>query len=150
MSIKASKSTADTCLHCRHLYRANKTFWTLAVDTCTPRVLIFKIGTIHPHELNERFWFISSLHSFCSCPAWADKSGDFSPFHSMVYVYVHLPPLIHLAPPPCLLIGFKNSKWLTYFCILLCIIMHFSSLLCKFTRFSIFSFSLTKGQCSKR
>ena len=40
----------------------------------------------------------------------------FSPFH-------HLP-LIHFAPPLRLLIDFKNSKKLTYFCILLCINMH--------------------------
>ena len=30
----------------------------------------------------------------------------------------------HCAPPPRLLIDIKNNKWLTYFYILLCIIMH--------------------------
>ena len=34
-------------------------------------------------------------------------------------MFIHLP-LIHFAPPPRLLIDFKNGKWLTYFCILLC------------------------------
>ena len=56
--------------------------------------LIFKIGTIYLHGLNERFSFIWSIHSFCFCPACADKSGDFSPFHSIVYV--HLPPTYSL------------------------------------------------------
>ena len=47
--------------------------------------LIFKIGTIHPHGLNEQFCFIWSLHSCCFCLVCADKSSDFSPLHSMVY-----------------------------------------------------------------
>ena len=63
-------------------------------------------------------------------------------------------PRIHFEPPPRLLIDFKNSKWLTYFCILLCICYCFShligllsvtwlSLLYKFTRFlNLFSVSL--------
>ena len=55
--------------------------------------LIFKIGTSHPHGLNERFSFIWSLHSFCFCSACADKSGE-SPFHSIVYV--HPPPTYSL------------------------------------------------------
>ena len=40
-----------------------------------------------------------------------------------LFIFIHLP-LIHFVPPPRLLIDFKNSKWLTYFCILLYIIMH--------------------------
>ena len=68
-------------------------------------------------------------------------------------MFIHLP-LIYFAPPPCLLIDFKNSKWLPYFCILLCICYCFShligllsvtwlSLLYKFTRFfCLFSVSL--------
>ena len=58
-------------------------------------VSFFKIGlTIHPHGLNEWFSFIWSLHSFCFSVqyACADKSGDFSPFHSIVYVH---PPLAY-------------------------------------------------------
>ena len=43
---------------------------------------IFKIGTIHPNGFNERFSFIGSLH----IPACVDKSGDVSPFHSIVNV----------------------------------------------------------------
>ena len=44
---------------------------------------------------------------------------DFSPFHSGVYVH---PPQTY---SPRLLIDFKNSwKWLSYFCILLCITTH--------------------------
>ena len=64
-----------------------------AVATCSHRGPIFKIGTIHPHGLNERFLKIS-FHSFCFCPACADKSGDCSPFHSIVYV--HQPPTYSL------------------------------------------------------
>ena len=54
--------------------------------------LVFKIGTIHPHGLNEQFSFylITFLHSFRFCPARVDKSVDFSPFHTIVYV--HPPP----------------------------------------------------------
>ena len=62
-------------------------------------------------------------------------------------MFIHLP-LIHFTPPPCLLVDFKNSKWLTYFCILLCICYCFSHLigllsvtwlllLYKFTQFFI-------------
>ena len=85
--------------------------------------LIFKIGTIHPHGLNEWFSFIwsLSLHSFCFCLAMADKSVDFSPFHS-IFMLIDLS-LIHFAHPPCLLIDFKNSKWLTVY-LFLHIIMH--------------------------
>ena len=43
-------------------------------------------------------------------------------------MFIHLP-LIYFAPPPRLLIDFKNSKWLTYFCILLCICYCFSHLI---------------------
>ena len=64
-----------------------------------------------------------------------------------LFMFIHLP-LILFAPPPHWLIDFKNSKWLTYFCILLCICYCFShliallavtwsSLLYKFTRFLI-------------
>ena len=42
--------------------------------------------------------------------------------------FIHLP-LIHFASPPRLLIDFKNSKWLTYFGILLCICYCFSHLI---------------------
>ena len=84
-------------------------------------------------------------------------------------MFIHLP-LIHFAPLPRLLIDFKNSNWLTYFCILLCICYCFShligllyvtwlSFLYKFTlsheyKFTLshdylsyinFCFSLTKG-----
>ena len=63
-----------------------------------------------------------------------------------LFMFIHLP-LIHLAPPPRLLIDFKS----TYFCILLCICYCFShlisllsvrwlSLLYKFTRFLKFIF----------
>ena len=65
-----------------------------------------------------------------------------------MFMFIHLP-LILFAPPPRLLIDFKNSKWLTYFCILLCICYCLShliglfsvtwlSLLFKFTRFFIY------------
>ena len=68
-----------------------------------------------------------SLHSFYFCLARADKSFDFSPF-TPLFMLIHLP-LIHFAPPPRLLIDFKNSNWLTYFCILLCICYCFSHLI---------------------
>ena len=71
--------------------------------------LILKIGTIHTHGLNE--W---SLHSLK-----AVTSHLFTPF----FMFVHLA-LIDFPPPPRLPIDFKNSKWLTYSCILLCITMH--------------------------
>ena len=110
--------------------------------------LIFKIGTIHPHGLNERFSFIWSLiHCFCFCLACADKSSDFSPFHSIVYV--HPPPTYSLCASASFTDRLKNSKWLTHFCILLCICYCFSQLiglfsvtwsflLYKFTRFILF------------
>ena len=64
--------------------------------------------------------------------------------------FIHLP-LIHFALPPRLLIDFKNSKWVTYFGILLCICYCFShligllsvtwlSLIYKFTRCFYFFF----------
>ena len=122
--------------------------------------LIFKIGTIHPHGLNERFSFIWS-HLFIVFifvqQGWtkALTSHLFTP----LFMFIHLP-LIYFVPLPRLLIDFKNSKWLTYFCILLCIYcfshliglrsVTWLSLLYKFTCFLfIFCFSLTKGQCSK-
>ena len=43
-----------------------------------------------------------------------------SHFFTSLFVFIHLQ-LIHFALPPRLLIDFKNSKWLIYFCILLCI-----------------------------
>ena len=63
-------------------------------------------------------------------------------------LFIHQP-LILSAPPPRLLIDFKNRKRLTYFCILLCICYCFSHLigifsvtwlspLYKFTRFFIY------------
>ena len=65
-----------------------------------------------------------------------------------LFMFIHLP-LIHFGPPPRFLIDFKNSKWLTYFCTLLCICYCFShliglhsvtwlSLFYKFTRFFIY------------
>ena len=121
--------------------------------------LIFKIGTIHPHGLNERFSFIWShlfIVSVFVQQGWtkALTSHLFTPpFHShlftfSLFMFIHLP-LIYFATPPRLLIDFKNSKWLTYLCILLCICYCFShliglrsvtwlSLLYKFTRFSIY------------
>ena len=81
-----------------------------------------------------------------------------------LFMFIHLP-LIHIAPR--LLIDFKNSKRFTYFCILLCIIMHL--LLCVSPDWLIFChmiishvnslnllfvcsfcFSLANGQCLKR
>ena len=72
--------------------------------------LIFKIGTIHPHELNERFSFIWShlfLVSVFVQQGWtkALTSHLFTP----LFMFIHLP-LIYFAPPPRLLIDFKNSK----------------------------------------
>ena len=63
-------------------------------------------------------------------------------------MFIHLP-LIHFAPLPRLLIDFKNSNWLTYFCILLCInvsltwLAYFLS--CDYLSYINFCFSLTKG-----
>ena len=105
------------------------------------------------------FYLIISLHSFYFCLARADKSVDFSPF-TPLFMFVHLP-LIHFAPLPRLLIDFKNSKWLTYFCIYYAFVIvsltwlaYFLShdyLSYKFTRFFIYFLFLIlkKGQCSK-
>ena len=110
----------------------------------------------HLHRLHQQFSFICSLHSFCFCIAWVDKSGDFSLYHFIVCV--HPPPTyIYFVSPPCLLIDFKNSKWFITFA-LLCICYCFSHLIglfsvtwlfflyYKFTRFLfILCFSLMKG-----
>ena len=98
--------------------------------------LMFKIGTIHPHGLNERFSFIWSLHSFCFCPACAYESGDFSPFHSIVYMFIHLP-LIHFAPPrlvywSALKIANDLPIFVSYYA-LLCICYCFSHLIGLFS-----------------
>ena len=77
-----------------------------------------KFVLFHPFLLFSQFLFLSSkggqkrwlltfsLH--CSC--------SFTSHYSF-------------PPPPRLLIDFKNSKWLTYFCILLCICYCFSHLI---------------------
>ena len=62
-----------------------------------------------------------------------------------LFMFIHLP-LIYFAPPPCLPIDFKNSKWLTYFYLFCYCFSHliglrsvtWLSLLYKFTRFSIY------------
>ena len=80
-----------------------------------------------------------------------------SHFFTLLFMFIHLT-LIYFVPPPRLLIDFKNSKLLTYFCILLCIIMHllFHSsdwlIFCHMiiSLMIIFCFSLTKGERSKR
>ena len=91
------------------------------------------------------------------CPEWSFNRWDSqsiwtkaltSHLFTPLFMFIHLP-LIYFPPPPRLLIDFKNSKWLTYFCISLCICYCFShliglrsitwlSLLYKFTRFSIY------------
>ena len=45
-----------------------------------------------------------------------------------LFIFIHFP-LIYFAPSARLLIDFKNSEWLTYFCILLCICYCFSHLI---------------------
>ena len=85
-----------TSLHVvRHFNTANHSISDIKVCEISPypvvmiavkdrkNVSFLKIGTIHPHGLNERFSFIWSLHSFCFCPACANKSGDFSPLNSL-------------------------------------------------------------------
>ena len=57
-------------------------------------------------------YLIISFDSFCFCQARADKDVDFSPIFTTSFMFIHLP-LIHFAPPPRLLIDFKNSK-MTY------------------------------------
>ena len=145
----------------RHFNTANHSISNMKIYAISPisggndsrkrheKRLIFKIGTIHPHGLNERFFFIWS-HLFIVSDfvqqGWtkALTSHLFTP----LFMFIRLP-LIYFAPPLRLLIDFKNSKWLTYFCILLCICYCFShliglrsvtwlSLLYKFTRFSIY------------
>ena len=73
------------------------------------------------------FWLKSTRVSFpCkSRHLWvqhvvtkAATSHLFTPLFMFIYL-----PLIHFVLLPRLLIDFKNSKWLTYFCILLCILL---------------------------
>ena len=81
--------------------------------------VIFKIGTIHLHagSTNDFLLFDPFIVSIFVPHVWikAVTSHLFTP----LFMFIHLP-LIHFSPPPRLLIDFKNSKWLTYFCILLC------------------------------
>ena len=79
-----------------------------------------------------------------------------------LFMVIHLP-LIHFAPPPHLLIDFKNSKWLTYlitgmhnnnsycFSHLIGLYCHMIiTLIINWLGFLLtFCFSLTKGQRSK-
>ena len=99
--------------------------------------LIFKIGTIHSHGLNERFSFIWSIHIVSVFVQHVRTKALTSRLLTSLFMFIHLP-LIHFAPPPRLLIDFKNrfaifyripcyllfKNRLTYFCILLRIIMH--------------------------
>ena len=103
----------------------------------------------HPssHGLNERFSFIWSYPFIVSVFVQHGRTKAVtSHLFIQLFMFIHLP-LIHLAPPPRLLIDFKS----TYFCILLCICYCFShlisllsvrwlSLLYKFTRFLKFIF----------
>ena len=95
------------------------------------------------------------------------KKAVNSHLFTSLFMFIHLP-LIHFAPPPRLLIDFKNSKWLTYifasYYALLCIcycycFSHLISLLSvtdylayinSHFNFFILCFPLTKAQCSKR
>ena len=85
---------------CFFFIRRSRKMWlkiiVLMLKRCVNRslFLFFSLFFFLFFELNERFYFISSLHIFCFCPACADKSGDFSPFHSIVYV--HPPPTYSL------------------------------------------------------
>ena len=74
--------------------------------------LIFKIGTIHPLGLNERFSFIWSYPFIVSVFVQQGRTKALiMTFHlfTPLFMFIHLS-LIHFAPPPCLLIDFKNSK----------------------------------------
>ena len=128
-------------------------FKTLFINVSLSIPVIFCFSLTKANARNIRLYF----------PYW--QYTDFCwRWWRLTTMFIHLP-LIHFAPPPRLLIDFKNSKWLTYFCILLCIIMHLLLFLspdwltfCHViishinslgSRF-IFCFPLTKGQCSKR
>ena len=81
---------------------------TIAVKD-TKSVSFLKLEPFIPTDLtNDFLYLIIFLHSFFFCLARADKSVDFSPF-TPLFIFIHLP-LIHFAPPPRLLIDFKNSK----------------------------------------
>ena len=127
----------------RHVNTANHSISDIKVCAISPisggndsrkrheKCLILKIGTILPFGLNERFSFIWSLHSFCFCSACVRTNAVTSHLFTLLFMFIQLP-LIHFAPPPRLLIDFKNSKWLTYFCILLallCVCYCFSHLI---------------------
>ena len=80
------------------------------------------------------------LHNFCFCLARANKSGHLSLYITLLFVLIHLP-LLYFAALIRLLIDFKNSKWFTYFYILLCISMHLLLFLIRLV-FYLFSVSL--------
>ena len=111
--------------------------------------LIFKIGTIYPHYLNERFYFIWSFIVFVFVQHVQTKAV-ISYIFTPLFMSIQLP-LIHFACLPRLLIDFKSAKWLTYFWIWLYIIVHLLLfllykllfLLYKFTRFFIYFLSLS-------
>ena len=121
-SVKNNDVDKPVARHCNAANRSISDIEVYAIslisggnDSCKrhEKRLIFKIGTIHLHGLNERFPLIWSLHSFCFC---------------LARVFIHVP-LILFAPLPRLLINFKNRKWLlTYFCIYFCILSIFAPL----------------------
>ena len=92
---------------------------------------------IHPNRINERFSFHFISFHFVSFRLISSRLVSFHfiflssicgqkrlllTFFTPLFMFIRLL-LIHFAPPPLLLIDSKNSKWLTYFCILLCIII---------------------------
>ena len=52
------------------------------------------------------------FHPFLVVTIAEKDTKDFSPF-TLLFMFIHLP-LIHFAPPPRLLIDFKNRKWLLH------------------------------------
>ena len=123
-------------------------------------------------QINACILLRSSVASV-SIPFWFQKLFKFASSFSIAFnIYKHnnlllgtsiYIPLIHFALPPRLLIDFKNSKWLTFFCILyimhlvnspdwftFCLSHDYLSSINSLVFSFIFGFSLTKGNCSKR
>ena len=113
----------------------------------SPLSSVYNVYNPSPRAQRTIFFYLI-FHSFCFCVACEDKSGDFSPFLSIVYV--HPPPtwrlrLVYRSTLKILCIVIVSLTCLAYF-LSLDYLSYINSLAFLF----IFCFSLTKGQRSKR
>ena len=123
----------------RHFNAANHSISDMKICAISPisggndsrkrhkKCLIFKSEPFTPTGLMIFFYLIHLfIFSVFVQQGWtkAFTSHLFTP----LFMFIHLP-LIYFVPLHCLLIDFKNRKWLDYFCILLCICYCFSHLI---------------------